>query len=245
MSSDDSKKPESIPVYRSGGNVPAAWLCGICEWSAKLRDDADRCCTCATCQKPMEWNAGPRTDVYMRSDICASCRRPRETYEQVMARHRAKDLEESEAAKNRIDASSWAGWVWSVELDDAGEGTGYASSVSRLIERCVDKGIKLPAYAWTCFTFGLKLDASDIVERACEDGEHHEDAYDTISGDAIRMLQDYMDMWVKRPDVNVKTYQRDERTIILFGAAEQAEYNRRKAEREQVLKDLGDDALGG
>lgn len=73
---------------------------------------------------------------------------------------------------------------------------GYFSNIEEFIEwwegNHEEDGTK-PKYVWGTCEVELSLDASDILERACE--ELHEEARDDISESEIEKLQTFLDNW--------------------------------------------------
>ena len=68
---------------------------------------------------------------------------------------------------------------------------GYFTDIEELIEYCNDEDIPLPEYVWSTQKIPLSLDASSIIESACE--ELHEDAYENITKEDE--LQEFLDDW--------------------------------------------------
>lgn len=68
---------------------------------------------------------------------------------------------------------------------------GCFTDIEELIEYCNDEDIPLPEYVWSTQKIPLSIDASSIIESACE--ELHEDAYENITDEDE--LQELLDNW--------------------------------------------------
>lgn len=73
---------------------------------------------------------------------------------------------------------------------------GYFGDIDDLLDYCQSENIKPPAYVWGTDKTMLSLDAMDVVSDACE--ELHEGAFDSISSEDIKEVQDFFDKWCKR-----------------------------------------------
>lgn len=122
------------------------------------------------------------------------------------------------AEKKRIKADDHEGAVYWADRDgDLGEG--YFSDVSEVRSYCERHEVPLPNDgdpAHGCTVSHLQLDAEDILYRAFEDGEHREDAADSLSTMAKEALAKLIDGWNEKYGKEVTTYWSDESTVIVF-----------------------------
>lgn len=86
---------------------------------------------------------------------------------------------------------------------------GYFNDIDELIDHCEDVGEIVPDYVWSTREVRLTMDASDIVDSACE--ELHESARDYIANEDI--LQSFLDDWCKN-QYGVSTYCVDYKYMI-------------------------------
>lgn len=90
-------------------------------------------------------------------------------------------------------------WLYDEQMDD------YFSDINSFVDAYRDCDEydsdeemlrNLPQVLWLCDEIDISMDASDIIENACED--LHEDALDSISKKDEKELQDILDSWCKK-----------------------------------------------
>lgn len=120
--------------------------------------------------------------------------------------------------KKRVRADDYEGPVyWEDHGGDYGEG--YFSSVEEVREYCEREEVPLPSEgdpAHGCTAHHLQLDAEEILQRAFEDGEHHEDASDSLSIEAQKALEKFIGEWNAKYGVEVVSYMEDESVVLVF-----------------------------
>jgi hypothetical protein len=120
--------------------------------------------------------------------------------------------------KKRVRADDYEGPVYWADHDgDCGEG--YFSSVEEVRNYCEREDVQLPSEdepAHGCTTHHLQLDVEEILYRAFEDGEHHEDARDNLSKEAEEALKNFVAEWNAKYGVEVVSYMVDESVIVVF-----------------------------
>ena len=71
----------------------------------------------------------------------------------------------------------------------------------------------IPHILWNCYKEELHINASRIVEEACED--LHEDAFDSIDYRDLKELQKYLDKWCKEQTCTVTYYPSDKEYVTV------------------------------
>lgn len=170
-----------------------------CKWDLAMEaafDHAKTCCDrkCEDCEAQLE-----KKSHYV---VCDACR---------VKRDAAKEAKRFDDA-TKIPEAEYDGWVYDENAEE------YYASVEEWRERFDDDSSDV-AYLWACATIdGFGLDAADIVQSALENGEHHEDAFDSVDG--IEELQTMLNGWCAKQDV--KSYMVDYTRAVVLSEAEEA-----------------------
>lgn len=112
-------------------------------------------------------------------------------------------------------------------------GDGYFSNVAALIEACARAGANLPEFVWPCASFGLRVDAEDVIRAAVEADEHHEEAEEQIAAGGVEALQRALDAWVAEYAEDVRTWTPDHRAALVF---DEADRDRLRARRARIVE---------
>lgn len=164
-----------------------------CKWELALEaalDHATRCCDkrCQDCGEKLE----PKSHYV----VCNACRSKRDAANEASRFEKATKIPEAE----------YDGWVY----DEATEE--YYASVEEYRERVEDGA---SSFLWATTTIdGFRLDADDIVQSALENGDHHEDAGDSVEG--IGELQTMLDAWCDKQ--TVRSYMVDYGRAVLVSS---------------------------
>ena len=190
MSETVTKGAETLDLVIHGREEKVvAHACGDCGtvYGLNVRDLADQCCRPYHCH-----SCGSETERYWTK--CCDCRR-RERREQEEERFRAAErIAWDEGAGAMLYDEEHDRWI--IDEEDATEG---------------DPPTR---YAYATTPRRLRIDAETIVENACEDGEHHEGAYDQIHRDDFGRLQSLLDEWCE--GTGVVSHFPDHARVVVF-----------------------------
>lgn len=115
-------------------------------------------------------------------------------------------MERVKSAK-KVPEAEWEGPVW-----PDGSGDGF-DSVDSMRDYYDAEGEEVPCPVWGTTPLKLRLDATSILEHATE--EMYESAFDHVSDDDLRKLQDVLDEWAKEygpPD----GYEEDNSIVVVL-----------------------------
>lgn len=180
---------EPIEVVIKGSEKVIGYACPVChmfcspliyacKWELALEaafDHAKRCCDkhCEDCDVKLE-----KGDYNV---LCRACR---------LKRDAAKEAARFEKA-TKIPEAEYDGWVFDESSEEY-----YAS-----VDEWRDQRDRFDqTYLWaTTEIDGFRLDAEDIVGNALENGEHHEDAIESVED--LDDLQEFLDAWCAKQAV--------------------------------------------
>lgn len=175
-----------------GSDKPVADVCGKCGsvhslnlWGAdQAREFAEACCKCRTCGIELE----------PHHSQCQPCRDKewREREEKREAERRAK--------AQHVPLESFTDYVF------LGENVEDDHDLIR--EWCDEHGADA---VWAASPYSMTIDAERIVEDAL--GNHHEDASESISTEALTELQVFLDGWCERN--RVTSYEEDHSILVV------------------------------
>lgn len=207
---DLTKAASPLELLLKGGDPEkiVLWGCGTCHVSAKSQEDAIECCAPFVCEK-----CGKEVKSY-----CEDCsKKERQAREQVTF----------DKAK-KVMLSEYAGdWVFCDHCDE------YFADVDSLLD-AHDDDAELPTWAWGTTEQPSTLDAERIISEQLESQEFYEDAFENISGEAVKELQTFLDAWLKKQDM--KSYMVDHSVVVDFEALVNA---RRKEDQDAEQTDPG------
>lgn len=131
-------------------------------------------------------------DIIQKGFLKHDCKAQREEKEKEYIQKRKQALNNAPFATPEILENSL--FFYS---DNYGENDGYFEEWEEFFEYWYEyyDGEERPEYVWATEPIEISLDASDIVSSATED--LYEDAYDDVSTQSIKELQDYLDNWCK------------------------------------------------
>lgn len=118
----------AIELFHKDGRPAGVWYCVECKLTFSNREAAELCCkpyVCSLCGKPCK----------QFHSICESC---------LSARTIAVEQERFEKA---VKLTEWDGCVYREGL---GFQDGFFSSTDELAVYCLEDGVDIPHYAWTC-----------------------------------------------------------------------------------------------
>lgn len=201
MKSEPLKPP--IELVRKGDETQKtlAYACGTCGW-VLAKDLAASCCATHWCDCGNE--------IKKPYTACTECRKAAQS-----ARTEAR-----KAKATKVKAVDYDGPVY---WDDADR---YYADVDEAAEDILEyvalDGIDANAQTvYACSSMHLVLDADDILYRALEDSEHHEDAYDQISSSGVAELRDFLTKWNATYGVGVTSWWVDEKKLIVLEFSEE------------------------
>jgi len=175
-------EPIKLTGVRADGQEVHVNACGTCGFTAPDERMARECCATRLC------DCGTEIEKYWTA--CSVCR------ERTRGRKEQKLFDKAEKLR-------WqdADFPWVIDTHFFFDGDYLGEYLFELKE----EGHALPQYAWTTYKLTLSADASDIVENMLS--EHHEDARDEMSDEAIEDLQAKLNKWCA--DQGVATYFED------------------------------------
>jgi hypothetical protein len=210
---------EVIELTKRRTDEVVAWACGACGRLDAQAYWAERCCRCQRCNEPLRETFGKSHGRHAHCD--------KAWWEEQTAERNAKATARLLAADAIPEAEHDGGVYCS---DDRGPDEGFFHSTDDLHEWCLENEQEPPARVWACETVGLSIDASRIVENACE--EHGEEAFDQISDEAIQGLQAALDTWCAAQ--GVESWRPTDKAVVLDPTAWEA----LKAERAEGGNDV-------
>lgn len=156
-------------LFHQGGRPAQIWYCTQCRNVHKIKELAEQCC------KPHLCTCGAETQKGWL--VCDTCRGANSQKHEATLVEKAKKIPEAE-------------WDKAVCANDE-----YFSSMDELRDRCEADGDPLPFPIWGTSPMLFRLDATRMVEWACED--LYEDAMDHVSMESTMKLQELLDAWTK------------------------------------------------
>jgi hypothetical protein len=203
---DTTKAATPIECVQKNGDVEktVVWACGSCKTATSTKQNALECCAPDVCEK-----CGKEIK---RHSYCEDCSK-----KQQFARAQAQ----YDKAK-KVMLSEYAGdWLCCDHCDE------YYPDVDSLLD-AHDDDEEPPTWAWGTEEQPFKLDAERIISDQLEYQEFYEDAFDNISVDDLREMQNFFDAWLKKQ--NMKSYMVDNSVVVDFEALT----NLRKKELEDA-----------
>jgi len=197
-----TKAAPPLELVLKGGDPEkiALWGCGTCHISARTREEAVACCAPWVCEK-----CGKEVKSY-----CEDCSK-KEQFAKAQAQY--------DKAK-KVMLSEYAGdWLCCDHCDE------YYPDVDSLLD-AHDDDEEPRTWAWGTTEMKFSLNAENVVCQQLEQDEFYEDALESFSKDAIKELQEFMDVWTAKQDV--KSYMVDNGVVVDFEALT----NLRKKEQE-------------
>lgn len=79
--------------------------------------------------------------------------------------------------------------------DSYGYDNGYFDDIDSLEDYCKDNDVEMPKYIWGTYKKELSMDAESIVSNQLE--EWYEDAFDSVDGNELSLLQAVLDDFCK------------------------------------------------
>lgn len=111
----------------------------------------------------------------------------------------------------KVLAKDYEGWVF---WEDRGDNEGFFASVAEIRRYCEREEIELPSYVYACNPTSIAMRAEWIIDDALAD--HHENAKNAISCEAIVELQAALDAWCAKQTVRT-WFQNMDRVVLLSG----------------------------
>jgi hypothetical protein len=132
---------------------------------------------------------------------------------QACVKKKDEDKENARFQKaEKLAIADYDGPVYWGDGPDGSMGEGYYSDIDDLLDRCEEEGIDLPLFVWTSKKVPFRIDADHAIENALSD--HHEGAYDKITPAALGQLQDLLDEWCGKQ--NIESWEPDfSRAVVL------------------------------
>lgn len=166
-------------------------------------------------------------------DLCGEpCRKNFTRCEACREKSRAEQSAAMIAKAEKLDAEKYDGPVFWDEKDE------YYLDVGEAFEAVLDefiddfKGAKQQTL-WACDKTFLKLVPSNILDQALESQEHHEDAYEAISGKAINELKAFCDTWNTTYGSGVESWLPNKKLIVIPEAWQKEKHNGRERENKK------------
>lgn len=189
---------KAIELTKRGTDDVIAHACGECKYVATSSEAAERCCAPRKCDK---------CGAAVGSSYCKACTDARLASEEVASFEKATKIRNSE----------YTGPLYTDEVLGGDWGGNYFSDEGALRETCERRETPMPAYAWACEPQRVSLDGLEILERALEEQEAHEDAIDGVSKAALKELSDFLDGWCERN--TIESWHADHSRAVVFGLA--------------------------
>lgn len=135
-------------LFHKDGRPAGVWYCELCRLTFSRQDAAELCCkpyVCSLRGKPCK----------QFHTICESCQSAR------------RIAIEQETFEKAVKLTEWDGWVY---REGFGFQDGFFSSIDELAVFCLEDGVDLPSYAWTCTSKRLvELNIDDILQGVLDD----------------------------------------------------------------------------
>ena len=167
-------------VDKANPDKVIAWACGKCgivchDEQLALQHCGPVICECGNeCDKPYY--------------VCKDCRNKKQAEKERAAREAAKV----------VSAIDYHGPVHWDQKDEYYEDACMAfEAIADDFDVADDEVDRNAQTLWACHLQKLSFCAEDVISGALESGEHHEEAYEMISAKATKILQKFLDGWIK------------------------------------------------
>lgn len=199
MGKNVSNAATPIECIQKGGDPEktVVWACGTCKLAKSSKEDALECCAAWVCDE-----CGQEIKKY---SFCEDCSRKKQHAKEMALYAKAKKVTYAEYTGQMLCCDHCHEYFW--DLDSYLDGH--------------QDDPDMRTWVWGTYETTLSLDAERIIADQLESQEHHEEAFDSISKEAITEMQTFFNEWLKK--VKLNSYMEDN-SIVVDIEKEVAEY---------------------